>query len=397
MNWRAIRLLAVGGSLLTAQSSLNLNQTGDPSITRPVGSLEIEQLRRDIADQSGSSVELIGDYHTESGDLNNRLDYWRAGARLNYVWQAGTTFYLSGVRTGYRTLEDVFDGSGLNFTAGIKAAFTESVDGRFEVGATRFNTDTSTVNALASVNFRLSDAASMFFSGSRSNVEESLLSTTGLRPATGPFAGRLVGRVMDNRIGGGLLYKLPYNFDLSGEGNVGMRDGSNIDNNHFRYASGSLFHSALSDGQDDPVNSFRLGYQFQYLDFDVNRLGYGGASLTGPNGRPLPPSLIGAGGVSPEPGPNRAGVGGYFSPQDFMSHTGRAELEGRPSSWLRFRASGFAGTQEYQGSPMKAVYGFTGTLEWILSDRFSIPVTFMRDNYGPFTQQTLWVRLVVGI
>ena len=388
-------MLAAAARLATSQT--NLNQVTDPSIHKPVTVEEMERLSRVISDETRSSVELIGEYHTETGDLNNRLDFYRAGARLNYRWQPGLNFYLSGVRTQYMTLGDVLDGNGTNVTAGARIALADGVNGQFEIGATRFNTSTSTINALASLNFKASDAATFYLTGSRSNVEESLLSAIGLRPVNGPFAGRLVGRVMDNRVVGGLQYRLPLNFDVSAEGGGGVREGLNVDDNFFRLARAGLGYNPVSQPQDETLSLFRVGYFFEYLGYDEDRLGFGGASLLTRRGQRILPSQLGIDGISPEPGPGRPGVGGYFSPQRYTSHAGRAELEGRPLSVLRYRLAGFAGAQSYTGSPTREVYGVSATAELVFTDRFSLPVTFARDNYGPFTQQTLWARLVVKL
>src|SRR5262245_45771398 len=53
----------------------------DPDTQSPVRQQEIDRLKRQIDEDVRSSVEAIGDYHTESGDLNNRLDFFRYGGR----------------------------------------------------------------------------------------------------------------------------------------------------------------------------------------------------------------------------------------------------------------------------------------------------------------------------
>src|SRR5262245_26106305 len=101
MNRRMLFILTALGPTLLAQN--NWNQDRDPSIYSPVTAEEVDRLRRDIAERDRSSVQLIGEYHRESGDLNNRLDFWRAGARLSYRLPPHSTLYLSATRTGYMT------------------------------------------------------------------------------------------------------------------------------------------------------------------------------------------------------------------------------------------------------------------------------------------------------
>ena len=71
------------------------DQSSDnPGIHRPVSSQEIDQLKRQIYEDTQSNVELIVDYHTETGDLNNRLDFWRYGARANFKWRPNAQLYF---------------------------------------------------------------------------------------------------------------------------------------------------------------------------------------------------------------------------------------------------------------------------------------------------------------
>ncbi|HXL46767.1 MAG TPA: hypothetical protein VN977_09210, partial [Candidatus Binatia bacterium] len=168
----------------------------EPSIFQPVTPEELERLKRQISEDARSNVEVSSDYHAESGDLNNQLDYWRSGAKLNYKLKPGTVLYVSTTGTRYMTTDSHYAEWGANLTLGASTALSDAVRVQLELGATYFTTDTVSVNGLASVKFAPSDTWSLYLTGSRSNVEESLLSATGLRPKTGPFAGDLVGQVM---------------------------------------------------------------------------------------------------------------------------------------------------------------------------------------------------------
>jgi len=369
----------------------------EPSIYRPVTPEEVERLKRQIAEETRSNVELIGDYHYESGDLNNRLDLWRTGARLNYKWRPSTRFSVSGVETRYMTQDDSFGGWGTNLTLGVRSALTDSVQVQAELGGTYFSTDTTSVNGLASVNFAPSDSVNLYVTASRSNVEESLLSATGLRPKTGPFAGDLVGRVVETKGVAGVTAKLPYKFDTLAEGGVGTRDGSHTGSNFFGQARGVVGYTVISAGGDKALSFLRVSYQLNYFGFEDDRLGFGGASLLTADGHTVNPALLGSDGISPSPGKGNPGVGGYFSPQTYVSNTGRVDVAGRVVEALGYRASAFAGTQNYTHSSTQGVFGFSAALDYALSDRFSIPVTFAFDNLGPFNQLTLSVKLVIKL
>lgn len=377
--------------------SLGQASTDDPSINRPVSQAELDKLKHEVAeDETQSSFEAITAYHNESGDLNNRLDYWRYGGRLNVRLNSDSLLYVGGTRTQYMTRDSLFDGAGTNFTVGYKSRAWESTELQLEGGATRFNTESTTVNALAALNFRPSDQTTIYVSGTRSNVEESLLSTTGLRPVIGPFAGKLVGLVMDNRFTGGVSQKLWHSFDGFAEGGLGTRTGSNIDSNFFRDARAGLGYDAITQSPDEEgVTLLRASYQLNYFGFDKNLFGYGGASLLDRNGNPISPIALGSDGISPFSTSTHGAVGGYFSPEYFLSHIGRVDVQGNTQSGFRYSISGFVGSQSYTGSKARVVSGTNLTLEIPFGDNVSLPITYTRDNFGPFTQQSLFGRLVV--
>ncbi len=389
----SILVLLAGGTLLTAAD--NPDQEG--GINRPVSSQEVQELKQEITDSAHSNIEGIFDYHTETGDLNNRLDFFRYGAQVNYKWRPATMLYLRGTGTSYQTIGDYFNERGINFTAGLRTSPSESVEIQAEAGGTRFSNGGSTVNALGTLRFKASGGSNLYFTGSRTNVEESLLSAAGIKPVAGPFAGQMVGEVMDNRgVAGGLL-KLTERLDVFGEGGGGQRTGQNIESNNFRVANGGAGFNIVAGSSDDTVGLLRASYQVDYFGFDKDLLGYGGASLTNRRGVPIPISLIGSDGFSPLAIDGTPGVGGYFSPQSFVSNVGRVEVRGRLSPNLDYNASGFLGAQNYTGTPSRQAYGFFGSITLRLSDRFSVPVTYLRDNFGPFVQQSLFIRLVARL
>ncbi len=392
-NWFLVGLLFIsaGPPALRGETKSSGKQTG---IHRPVTSREIEELKRQIAEETRSSVEAIFEYHAETGDLNNRLDLLRYGGRLNLKRGSGPVFYLSGARTSYMTLDNFLNEWGTSIAAGVKGKPTDQFAFQLEAGATRFRTDTTTVNALGSIELKPTDRSSFYVTASRSNVEESLLSAVGIRPAVGPFAGTLVGQVMDNRIIAGGRFPLPARFDVFAEGGAGTREGSNVDSNFYKRAGGGLGCNIIAAGEEEPVSLFRASYALDYFGFDEDRLGFGGASLLTRRETPISLSQLGSDGISPTPTRTQPGVGGYFSPQRFLSNVFRVELSGRPGPGLEYRVSGFIGSQNFTGSSTHQAAGFSGDVVFRLTHRVSIPVTYLVDNFGPFTQHSLFGRLV---
>jgi Cellulose synthase operon protein C C-terminus (BCSC_C) len=245
------------------------------------------------------------------------------------------------------------------------------------------------------VRFAASEKTNFYATASRSNVEESLLSSAGIRPVAGPFAGQLVGAVMDNRVVVGGSHGLPWKLDLFAEGGAGNRAGENVDSNFFKTASGGIGCNIVASASDQALSLVRFSYSLDYFGFANNRLGYGGASLLDQQDQPVPLSSLGGDGISPDPSSSNPGVGGYFSPERFISNTFRADLRGRPDKAFEYRLSAFVGSQSYTGASTRKAHGVSGSLVFHIGDRFSLPVTYLADNFGPFNQQTLLARLVV--
>jgi cellulose synthase operon protein C len=353
--------------VMFAFSGRSTAQSQDSSgVLRPVRQQEIDRLKRQIDDDTLSGVEAITDYHTETGDLNNRLDSLRYGGRLNLKFGSSSVFQFSGTRTSYMPTTGVLDQQGTNFTAGVHSKISEGIDGHFEAGATRFSTDTTSINALATLTYNPSDKGRVYVTASRSNVEESLLSMTGTRPGTGPFAGQLVGRVMENRFVAGTSLRLDRGFDVFGEGGAGTRAGSNVPSNFFKTIGGGVGYGVLSRSDDQLLSLVRAAYELNYFGFNDNRSGFSGAT-----------------------------VGGYFSPNNFLSNIFRVEVKGAYGANLSYSASAFFGSQNYTGSPARLAKGLSGTATMALTERVSLPVTYVIDNFGPFRQQTLLARLAV--
>ena len=393
-----LTVLALGLCGIVLCPAAGFAQTArDPSIYQPVTPEEIERLRRQITEDARSSVIVFGDYHAESGDLNNRLDYWRTGGRLDYKLKPGTILYTFLTGTRYMTTDSHYAEWGANLTFGGATKLSDSFAVQLELGATYFTTDTASVNGLASIKFAPSDVWSVYATGSRSNVEESLLSATGVRPKVGPFAGDLVGLVMENKGVVGGTVKLPFKLDAFLEGGLGTREGEHVGSNFFKQVQGGLGYDILSGSDDKPLSFVRVSYLLNYFGFDDDRLGYGGASLLTADGKRIHPDLVGSDNIAPSPGPHHPGVGGYFSPENYISNTVRMELAGRVLPELRYRFSAFVGMQSYTDTSTQAVGGLSATVEYVVNDRVSIPASIRWDNLGPFSQETVSLKLVIKL
>lgn len=351
--------------LLAAAPGIAGENSEDSATHRPVSSREIEQLNLQIASASRSSVEALGEYHTETGDVNERLDFWRYGGRFNYRHTAATLLYLRAVGTDYMTIGHLRDARGLNFTGGLQHKLSEATSAQFEIGATHFSTGASTVNATGTLRHQISDGLEFHLTGSRANVEETLLSAAGVKAAAGPHAGQLVGLVMDNRGTAGVHYQATRQLDFSAEGGLGLFDGRNVETNFVKAAGAGAGYNLLATPEDSVINLVRASYSLDYFGFDKDLSGFA-----------------------------LQRAGGYFSPAAYVSNVARIELRGRPHPRLEYGVAGFLGAQDYTNSPVRQARGVAASMTAHFGERFSLPVTYVRDNFGPFTQQSLMFRLV---
>ena len=350
---------------ITAMDGAAQSPDSNAGVNRPVSAQEVDRLRQAIYDETHSNVEGIFGLHRESGDLNNKVNFYRVGLRANVKLDSRRWLYASAVHTPYSLSNGLVKASGTNVTLGLRAPFLENVKTLAEVGATRFSNGGKTINALGSIGLASASSA-LTLTASRSNVEETLLSATGVRPVAGPLTGQTVGRVMDNRIVVDGSQRVLPRLDVFGNGGFGNRRGLNVDSNFFLLGGGGAGFNLISAPPEETVSLLRGSYEANYIGFADDRSGFAGAR-----------------------------VGGYFSPPNFFAHVVRGEMRGRPVAELEYQVSGFVGSQYYTGSPRRQAAGFAATAAVRVSDRYSVPVTVARDNFGPFTQNLFLTKLVV--
>jgi hypothetical protein len=170
-----------------------------------------------------------------------------------------------------------------------------------------------------------------------------------------------------------------------------------VGSNDFDTARAGAGYEIVSAAEEKTLSFARVAFVWHTFGFDEDRLGYGGASLLTATGSPVDPAALGSDGISPIPSPGNPGVGGYFSPEYFVSRTVRLDIAGRFTPERTYRASAFLGQQAYTDSPKRNVYGVSVSLEHALRDDITIPVTFGWDNLGPFRQLTAALKLLVKL
>jgi hypothetical protein len=364
---------------------------------KPVSPREIDELRKKIEAETRSTLEVLLGAYRENGDLNNRLDLLRYGARLELKLRSGRTASIVAMRSEYATPEKLLQAQGTRVAVGLRSAPAEKVGRQVEVGLTRFSTGSTTVEGLASAAVRPVAAARLSLDASRTSVEESLLSATGVRPLLGPFAGALVGRVMENRAGLSGDWRLPHRLDLFGEGSIGNRQGPNVPSNFFKRALGGVGFNAITADEKRRLSFLRASASVFYFGFSDDRLGYGGASLLDRAYEPVPVDRLGSDRIPPVASDLGPAVGGYFSPRRFVSATGRIDARGRLAPSVDYNAYVFLGRQSYTGVEPRLAAGARGQLVLRLGGRLSAPLTVAWEDFGPFTRYHALASLMVGL
>ena len=364
---------------------------------KPVSPREIDELRKKIDAETRSTLELLFGAYGENGDLNNRLDLIRYGARLELKRRSGRTASIVATRSEYATPQDLLQAHATRVAVGLQSAPAEKFGRHVEVGLTRFSTGSTTVEGLASAGMHPVAAARLSLDAARTGVEESLLSAAGVRPVLGPFAGALVGRVMENRAGFRGDWRLPHRLDLYGEGSVGNRQGPNVPSNFFKRALGGVGFNAITADEKRKLSFLRASASVFYFGFADDRLGYGGGSLLDHAYEPVPVDRLGSDGIPPEASDLGPAVGGYFSPRRFVSATGRIDARGRLAPSVDYSAYVFLGRQTYTGVEPRLAAGARGQLVLRLGERLSAPLTVSWEDFGPFTRYHALASLMVGL
>jgi len=387
------KLVRIGAALAFALGAAASLAAQGTKPEKPVTPKEIEKLKRQIEREKLSRFELVFDSHDESGDLNNRLTYWRYGARL-YLNRGETTWFLTASRTAYATPQDVLTANGTNVGLGASRPWGDHFEAQLELGTSFLEGDTVTFNGLASLTAKPNEKLRYGVSLGRMSVDESFLSAVGLTPVVGPFALSRVGPVMENRLAVNGSYRFPRQIDLFAEAALGSRSGNNIGSNSFRRAGGGIGYNPVARGEEEALSLVRLSAALFYFGFDDDRFGFGGASLLDTAYEPVPLELLGSDGLPTVPTPETPGTGGYFSPHRFVSRLVRLDVRGKPSSFFEYRAGLFVGSQSYTGSDSRRAGGVA--LDAILhpGNRFSLPLSLVWDDVGPFEQHTFSARLV---
>jgi len=291
---------------------------------------------------------------------------------------------VSNYNSGYKPAEE----QSYHYEAGLEGRPSEKFDFDSKIGYLKFGNTGGMMTGKIAGDYFVNDKLKLKAGFERYNLERSLLSSVGVIPTAGPFAGNVVGQVADNKFNVGYVYRFPKFIFNYGEFNIGNIKGENTPSNQYQEAVlgvGKVWFSRPKGHLLDLVMTEITGY---YAGYDDNRLGYGGASL---NYFP-----VGSDGISPDPIGRNPGVGGYFSPSHVFSETAGLQLRGKLRKInTNYHLWSYAGVQNVAYNGNDFIWGSKLALVYNEEGRLGLRAIYGYEDYNQARRQNFALNLII--
>lgn len=363
-----------------------------------------QELRKEILMQIKPAVEPFFDLYHMSGNANAGK-YFKMGGNGYYYVKPNVRLIGTAATVEYRNVTDIVGTRGTILTGGVEGRLNDHLGFHGSAGYEFFSNDVdqNIVLAKALLKWYPNDVVSWTGGYIRSLDEiDSYMSAAGVVPTTGPFAGQLVGRIIDNKFVSDFAFKLPHKFYAYGGFHLGYKYGSNSPPNTYSEIPAGFGKVIYSGKESRPVNQILLGYDCYYTAYSVDRSGFGGANLLY--------NPIGSDGGDPEPTPGVPGVGGYFSPTFFLANKFPITIKGTfRETKLKYVLSAFWGLQTIQGAigllgnssmapgtiSSYQYFGYSAGLRYNEKGRVSLALDYIFNNYMTVAQHLFKASLLV--
>lgn len=360
-------------------------------------------LRAEIKMQIRPALEPFFDLYHMSGNANAGK-YFKMGGNGYYYIRPNIRLTGNASTVEYRNVTDLLGTRGTIVMGGAEGKLTDHLGFQGSAGYEFFDNyyADSIILARALLKWYPNDVVTWTGGYIRSLDEiDSYMSAAGVVPTTGPFAGQLVGRIIDNKFVSDFAFKLPYKFYAYGGFRLGYKYGSNSPPNTYSEIPAGFGKVFYSGKETNAINQILLGYDCYYTAYGVDRSGFGGANLLY--------SPVGSDGQNPEPTPGAAGVGGYFSPTFFLANKFPITIKGSfKETKLKYAISAFWGLQTIQGqigllglsnlTPGTIVsyqyFGYSAGLRYNEKGRVSLALDYIFNNYMTVAQHLFKVSLL---
>lgn len=362
-----------------------------------------KSLKKEIEMQIKPALEPFWDIYHMSGNANAGK-YYKVGGNGYYYIKPNIRLVGTAATVEYRNVTDIVGTRGTIVTGGAEGRLTDHLGFHGSAGYEFFSNDVDQNIILAKglLKWYPNDVVTWTGGYIRSLDEiDSYMSAAGVVPTVGPFAGQLVGRIIDNKFISDFAFKLPHKFYAYGGVHLGYKYGSNSPTNTYSEIPAGFGKVVYSGKETNAVNQILLGYDCYYTAYGVDRSGFGGANLLF--------SPVGSDGGNPEPTPGNPGVGGYFSPTFFLANKFPITIKGSfKETKLKYVVSAFWGLQTIQGqigllglnnlTPGTIVsyqyFGYSAGLRYNEKGKVSLAVDYIFNNYMTVAQHLFRVSLL---
>lgn len=363
-------------------------------------------LKKEILMQIKPALAPFLDIYHMSGNANAGK-YFKMGGNGYYYIKPNVRLVGTASTTEYRNVTDIVGTRGTVLSGGVEGRFTDHLGFEGSAGYEFFSNDVdqNIVLAKALLKWYPNDIVTWTGGYIRSLDEiDSYMSAAGVVPTVGPFAGQLVGRIIDNKFISNFAFKLPYKFYAYAGFSLGYKYGSNSPPNPYSEIPAGFGKVIYSGKEASPINQILVGYDCYYTAYSVDRSGFGGANLLF--------NPVGSDGGNPEPTPGTPGVGGYFSPTFFLANKFPLTIKGTfRETKLKYVLSGFVGLQTIQGQigllgnnnliPGTIVsypyFGYSIGVRYNEKGRVSLGLDYIFNNYMTVAQHLFKLYLLVRL
>lgn len=253
-----------------------------------------------------------------------------------------------------------------------------------EVGLKFFDTNSSLLEAKSLWDIHINDTIKLHFGYERFNIEETLLSSAGIYPISGPFSGQLIGQAINDKFKLiGYTLRFPRAYFSYGSYSLGRVTGRSMTDNSYSEAVlglGKVLHTRPEGALVDLVMP---EYTFYYTGYDKDLFGFGGKNKFS---NLIQNTLIGSDTVEP---------GGYFSPDYLVSNQIAMHLRGTINNLnLWYYLIGSVGVQTVAENGTDFTWGAKARLIYNKNGPYGLAVTYAIEDYNVIMKHYLMAQLL---
>jgi tetratricopeptide (TPR) repeat protein len=328
-------------------------------------------------------LDPIFQYHHQKGDVNNELSFRRYGFEVSDVVKSNIKAKAGFTVTPY--YNDKAKTTAREYTVGLEGRPLNNLSFDTGIGFKDFSNSQQMLTAKALFKLYVNDALSLNGGFTKTNIEQTMLSSTGLRPVVGPLRNQTVGQESDYKFLMGYGLKLPQFFYNYGGFNLGFTNGVDSAVNFYREGIAGLGKVIYSRPKGRLLDLLSSEYTLYYAGYNENHSGFGGASLA--------TSPLGSDG-----GFKYHSFGGYFSPDYIIANKFAMHMRGTvcPIN-TKYYLYGYLGQQTIGHEGSDFIWGASTSLKFNEDGRFGLGLMYQVDDYQASLKHDFIVNLIMRL